>query len=395
MNEGRRRRSAKQRRRDARRAGTGRRKNDNEDFLPQLVRKALAKHPLYLLSLAAYIVATVTLDRYAFPTSERKESLSLENVVINLAGRRCRETTALLAVLAELLVDDEVLRDRCREEVAARNDHLPKWIVGLPHVQVHRAVRRTHVLGDGDELAVGARLAGGTELTVAVYVDHNELSSAQTITVLDVPIAKVIADASRNIDPDTSYVDVSLADARAWIDQGLTKAGFLPHPDSWRKSLPLVKWLVAQLPEGGTGRQGPDLDDEVVSQLLPSFFAAPAGAPFRDAAYQDLLMTMFDSGSCDPLRWSAARIEWLLDGSCADEHIPLEIALDASALLRAFVPFAHAQSGVRSELTDLSLAAIDDLSLHHKRNLLKEAAFRYDDDDVEPPPWLTRPNRAS
>ncbi|MGH3639700.1 MAG: hypothetical protein ACRDUX_11820, partial [Mycobacterium sp.] len=265
MNEGRRRRSAKQRRRDARRAGTGRRKDDNEDFLTQLVRKALAKHPLYLLSLAAYIIATVTLDRYAFPTSERKESLSLENVVISLAGRRCRETTALLAVLAELLVDDEVLRDRCREEVAARNDHLPKWIVGLPQVEVYRAVRRTHVLGDGDELAVGARLAGGTELTVAVYVDHNELSSAQTIAVLDGSIATLMADVSRNIDPDTSYVDVSLADARAWIDQGLTKAGFLLHPDPWRESLPLVKWLVAQLPEGGTGRQGPDLDDEVVS----------------------------------------------------------------------------------------------------------------------------------
>jgi hypothetical protein len=35
------------------------------------------------------------------------------------------------------------------------------------------------------------------------------------------------------------------------------------------------------------------------------------------------------------------------------------------------------------------------LSLYYKRNLLKEAAFRYDDDDVEAPPWLMRPNRAS
>jgi hypothetical protein len=344
MNEGRRRRSAKQWRRDARRVGAARRKNGEEDFLSQMVSKALAKHPLHLLSLVAYLIATGTPDRYAFLASERKEPFPLENFVINLACRRCRETTALLAVFAELLVDDEVLRDRCREEVATRSDHLPKWIVGLPQVQVYRAVRRTHVLGDGDELAVGARLADGTELTVAIYVDHNELSSVQTITVLDGSIAKVIADASMNIDPDTSYLDGSLADARAWIDQGLTKAEILPHPDSWRKSLPLAKWLAAQLPEGGTGRQGPDLDDEVVSQLLPSFFAAPAGAPFRDAAYRDLLMTMFDSGSCDPLRWSAARIEWLLDGSCADEHIPLEIALDAPAVfasLRSICPRAE------------------------------------------------------
>jgi hypothetical protein len=35
------------------------------------------------------------------------------------------ETTALLAVMAEILIYEDTLRDACRREVAARGDDLP------------------------------------------------------------------------------------------------------------------------------------------------------------------------------------------------------------------------------------------------------------------------------
>lgn len=67
---------------------------------------------------------------------------------------------------------------------------------------------------------------------------------------------------------------------------------------------------------------------------------------------EDLLLDLTDSGTGDPLRWSAARIARVLDGvPCYDEHLPLENVLEVPELLRAFIPFAHAESGIRDEHT--------------------------------------------
>ena len=68
--------------------------------------------------------------------------------------------------------------------MSTRRDHLPKWLIGLPHVEVLPVLRRTEVLGDGDELLIGLRFTDATELTLVVFVDHNELSGVTEIAVL-------------------------------------------------------------------------------------------------------------------------------------------------------------------------------------------------------------------
>jgi hypothetical protein len=74
------------------------------------------------------------------------------------------------------------------------------------------------------------------------------------------------------------------------------------------------------------------------------------------------------------LRWSAARVEQAIGGtSYSDDSIPLEVALDAPDLLRAFVPYAHAQSGIRDELTSRTLAMVDALRSSYKREVLRQA----------------------
>jgi hypothetical protein len=104
--------------------------------------------------------------------------LDLDDLIL-VAARAVdgREATALLAVIAELLVDDPAPQLRCRHELAERGEHLLGWITALPRVDVYRAVRRTHVVGDVDELVIGMRLDSGHELTIAVQIDHNMLSS--------------------------------------------------------------------------------------------------------------------------------------------------------------------------------------------------------------------------
>lgn len=388
MTDGRRRREAKQARRDARRAKAREEKAPDETPeeapLVEEVRQALATgHPLDLLGMVSLLIEATKPDPLASLKSRepQQEPVRLDDLVAGFVGVPIPETTALLTVLAELLVDDD-LRLRCRQEVTARHDSPPTWLSDLSQVEVYRAMRMTHVLGDGDELLIGARLAGGHELTCAVHLDHLMMSRVKDAFFVPAPIEQVISVAAeQNTDPDTTFVDMSLADARAWVEQGLDlHPVFTAESDSWPGCRPLLQWLIGHLPEGGQRYLGPATDapsDEVCDQ----FFASPSGAPFGDYEYRHLLSALIDTGTGDPLRWSAARIEQALGWELDDEHDSGEAVLAVPELLRAFVPFAHAQSGIRDELTAEALAVIDEIGPGYKEKVLENPAYWDDEND--------------
>lgn len=378
MNEARRRRAAKQDRRDARRALKRRRVTVDDNVLTTAIRSALTGHPLALLQSASSFINM-------FPG----EQLSLADAITALANWQCRESTALLAVVGELLVDDEALRERCRQEVATRRDHLPRWIVGLRHVQVSRAVRRPDVLGDGDTLFIGLVMADSTELTLGAFLDHDFPSLVADMAILAEPLEEAVARQLETSEPATTFVSMDPADARTWIGDGLRLSACLPRFDEWRQALPLAKWVLAQLPAGGCGYQRPEWEEDYLDGLLDGFLSSPAGAPFTDADYRVLLRELWDTGCGDPLRWSASRISGILRSRFLDYDLPLEIVLDAPALLRAFVPFAHGQSGIAQHLTDEAIETINRLGLVYRRQLLASAIEHGDD------PWISYPDRAS
>lgn len=363
----------------------------DDDVLITTVRKTLAKHPMHLLTVVSRFICWSTPQPGPWGKDMEVKS-SLESVVAGLVERRCRETTALLAVLAEMLLGEDLLQERCRREVATRNVHLPKWIVELGHVEVRGVMRRTDVLGDGDELAIGLLLPGAVEMTLGAFLDHNALSVVTDVAVLAQPLDRSLARAREGVDSATTFVDTDPADARLWIESGLTRAEWFPQPDGWREGLPLVRWLLAQLPGGGTAYAGPEWDDDAVSELLDGFFASPEGAPFTNVGYRELLLELCATGCGDPSRWSTHRLSDILRYPFRDDHVPLEIALDTPALLRAYIPFVHANSRIRQDLTDEAITAIDEESLRFKRALLAEAS---EHDDLDFPPWGSSTNQAS
>jgi hypothetical protein len=120
-----------------------------------------------------------------------------------------------------------------------------------------------------------------------------------------------------------------------------------------------------------------------VTRPSPQFFATDSAAPFTDSSHWELMLDLFETGTGDPLRWSAARVEQSIGGtSYSDDSIPLEVALDAPDLLRAFIPYAHAQSGIRDELTSRTLAMVDALRSSYEREVLKQAKYWGLDDAV-------------
>ncbi|WP_197740046.1 hypothetical protein [Mycolicibacterium sp. P9-64] len=377
MNDARKRRQAKQARRDAQRLKTHEAPEETSGEPPEAttegallleeVRRALATgHPLDLLGIASLMIEATKPNPLAAYVKSRAErpTVRLDDLIAGFIGLPVPETTALLAVLAELLVDDEDLRLTCATEVAARDDSLPRWILGLSHGDVYRAVRMTHVLGDGDELLIGARLAGGHELTCVAHIDHLSSSTIKDAFFVPDSLDRVVSVAeATNTDPDTSFVDMSLADARAWIQYALDRPLFTRGSDSWPDCRTLVQWLIGHMPDGGQ-KYEPPWDEESTEELCDQFFNSPAGAPFDDYDHRELLSELLATG--DPLRWSETRMAEVFTRSFG-EGASLQAVLDVPALLRAYVPFAHAQSGIRDELTADALAVIDEMSPGHER----------------------------
>lgn len=386
MTDKRRLRSLKQARRDVRRAK--KRKAGNaldgplkglSGELTDVLRPAMNRHPGYLLSMASCAI-NVGKRKPAQLDAGTPDDGKLHRMLTNLMAVRDRQVTALLAVIAELLVDDPVLQFECRAELAQRHEHLPRWIASLAQVDVHRAVRRSDVFGDVDEIAIGARLVGGHGLTVVVRVDHNRFSGVTDIAIVPELIDEVLA---RIAEPGSeSVVEMNLADARVWIEDAFKKPMFARDANTWMPNRPLVRWLMSRLPEGGEGRT-PSMDWASAEQLCESFFVSSSSAPFNGPGYRDQLLELFETGSEDPLRWSDTRVRDVMrNPSYYDDGTPLEVALDVPDLLRAFIPYAHAQSGIGDDLTSRSLAVIDELRSSYRRELMREAHEFWGYDDV-------------
>lgn len=226
-----------------------------------------------------------------------------------------------------------------------------------------------HVLGDGDNVMIEVNLPGGGALSVVVYIDHNLGTLVKDAFVVAEPLDTLV-EHMRSVtgpDPDTTWNDLDPAQARARVAEAAELAAITFPPlesDTWPACRPLVEWALRMLPEGGTGYQRPDWDDQALDELTERFFGSPFGAGLDDADHRGLLGSLLwfgtDYGPGDPLRWSPVAVEILLA-----DWIPRKIVADAAylakapALLRAFIRFCHHERGIRAGLTDDTLAAVD------------------------------------
>lgn len=168
-------------------------------------------------------------------------------------------------------------------------------------------------------------------------------------------------------DPETRWDDIKLADARAWTDAaiGLAAITFPPlETETWPACRALVEWITRGLPEGGTGYQRPQWDSAACALLTDRFFGSPYGARLDDPDHRGLVESLLwygtDYGPGDPLRWSAVKVEILLDDWIPRKIVaPVEYLAKAPDLLREFIRFTRAEVGLRSDLTDETFAAIN------------------------------------
>ena len=106
-----------------------------------------------------------------------------------------------------------------------------------------------------------------------------------------------------------------------------------------------------------------DLSDEEVEEFADDFLDSPLGAAWSDDDLRPLVHEVLQAGSAngigDPLVWSRHNVHRLLDPGYRqlDPRTPhLDRAPD---LLRDLIRHGHAERGLRQELTDDALAAVD------------------------------------
>ena len=344
------------------------------------VRRAIAAdHPLALLSLVSSLLAALD-PRRRSPFERRDtptETVTREQLVRTFSEVDEAETTALLAVIA-VLSTDEVERVRLGRVLAARHHPLPAWITQLAATSAERTMEMVHVLRDGDNVYVDVRLPGGAPLTFVIYIDHNLGTLVKDAFVVPGPLADVIGFMrDETADPDVRWSDIEPADARVRITEAI-ELGAMTFPplesDGWPGCRPLVEWVVRMLPSGGSGYERPEWSDAERHELTAKFFASPFArglghADFR-SLFESLLWFGTDYGPGDPLRWSPVSVEMLLV-----DWLPRKIVADATylskapKLLRAFVRFCHAERGIRSSLTEETLAAVDHWEPSYQRTI--------------------------
>jgi hypothetical protein len=343
------------------------------------VRRLLASgEPLDLLAEISGIVST--LDPRSKSPMERgmgsSHIVTLAELTDSFAGVDQRETTALLTGIGRLGFDEAVRRKAAA--AAARREHpLPEWLDRLGEAVAYRAVEMVHVLGDGDDIIVGVRLATGHELSFVIYVDHNLGTVVKDAFVVPQPIGDLIGlmKEHEGAPSDTEWNDLDLADARARAEGALEKGALVWPPfesDSWPVGRPLVEWALRLLPEGGTGHRRPEWSDEDRAELTEAFFGSPFAGGVGGDSYRDLFESLLwfgcDYGPGDPLRWSPVSVEIVLA-----DWIPRKIVAGvgflskAPDLLRAFIRYAGDRRGLAPALVAETLAAVDHWEPEYQR----------------------------
>jgi hypothetical protein len=331
-----------------------------------LLRK---RSPFALMTYASCLIEATT-PRRSDAFTGRDESMPDRNEVFGSYAASGFPAMEALASAVAVMHHDTEFAAKVRAAVPRnRFGTEPRWLADIGTIEITDCRCVDDELGDGENITISFRWPGGQQGTVVVDVDHNMGSLVKDAVVLE-ESADAIAEVFARYYPECrGGAPLEPAEARARIEAGIDLGDRMLPPfetETWPACRPLVEWVLRHLPTGGTGYVDLGIGEDEADELLDAFIASPMGeiAGVRPDVVRVLADALVgfteDAGSGDPLRWSPASVEILLDqwlphsveGMRRDElvHLP--------RVLAAFVRFAHQRRGIRPELTIETIAAV-------------------------------------
>lgn len=337
------------------------------ELFAQINEAAESDHPLPLLQLSSALLGTMD-PRSSNPFERHKsEAPDQADFMETLMETDLPETSLLLAA-SRTLITDELLAARIRRLSLAGYPTSIQQEYAAP--TAYRAVEMSHVLGDGDNIFIGARNAVGDEFTFLVYIDHNLGTLVKDAFTSDGPIESIMAHMHSTMPAaadDYTLTELNLAEARAKIEDAIELSSITYPPletETWPGERALLEAVVRQAPAGGSGYQRPEYTDEQLGELTEDFFDSLYGRELAGPGSRFLLESVLwfgtDYGPGDPLRWSPPAVEILLvDWFPRKIVAPAEDLRPLPKLLRAFVQYSHDRRNIREGLTVETLESID------------------------------------
>ena len=308
-------------------------------------------------------VASSLLD---IPSHPDVDPTSAAVIIRRLADWDRPETSAGALAMATL-TGDVALRRWVRRDLADRGHTVPRWLADL-HLAVpaDRAVEVQGPFREVDAIVLGVSIPSGHTLTAVVQVDNELGARAIDSSLFEVPIEEVVPQLRAAEDAKPHRRDLSAADARARLTAA-TRDLYLnasPKPEQrWGAPRCLVRWMLSRFPEGGDATPPGSRDDVDLDELGLQFLASPWGRPWTRASLhvlvEEVLGRGLGNGLGDPLLWSPRHVGRLLDPELRGLDPELFDLDRLPELLRDLIRYGHGERGLRPELTDASLAAVD------------------------------------
>lgn len=300
------------------------------------------------------------------------------------------ETTALLHMVAAMSKDD-LKRLRARNAVRERRQPVPPHVSGLAEARV----TGTRTFGDhaGDNHMVEFTLPGEVRVTLIAYVQRwpqPYLKDAFFIPDRLESVERhfwaasegVLAESIKTLDP---------AQTRGALEDALAGADVVPpkeveEGDQWPMCRPLVEFLLAGMPGGGSGYGedgylvGMDQDDlvepfgldfeddtwlddeadvaaealELVEEFLESPQAQVLGEDDRDPVLTATLLSLAGLAEGDPLHWCQSTVWWVLEEALPRSPLltDLEGVERAARLVPVLMEWAHEESDEDPEVIE-------------------------------------------
>lgn len=334
-------------------------------------------HPMSLLDAASALAWAA--DPKDFDLEEPERTRDPSALVETLIRRDDPSTTGLLGAFAVLL-DDEVTRRRCAEEVARRRWSTPEWFRSLGDVTIRRFVLATEVLGDGENVFLELQWPTGQLMTVTAFVDHNlggAVKDAFSVPITVEEMRFVLQDEAETA--DLTFEDIDPADARILLEDAIDRANRTWPPlesDTWPMSQPLLRWVLRLLPAGGTLSEWKEWSEEELAALEQAFLDSPRGRslpPEVRSLVDPIIWYGTGYGHGDPYRWGPPRVEiLLLDWFPRKVLAPTHELESLPYVLRTFIQWAHEEAGIPERLTAETLAVIDEYAADYLEAIADE-----------------------
>lgn len=241
----------------------------------------------------------------------------------------------------------------------------PAWAMDVGQAEVVGTHHIRHETGDGFDVAIVARhRSAPRDHVVAVYVDRTLGGLASDLLVHD-----DAAQYLRLADDDAGMTREVLdpATAAATIDEAVdaTFAARVPPTvaDGFAPLWAIVEHYVAKLPPGGAPLPPPSpASPEECAAVVDRFLDGLTGMAHRRD--REVLLAAVelvnDELGGDPLRWTAPVTQLVLRGWLPLSGFDEAVNERLPDLLRAFVPWAHAEEGWGQRYLDEALSVLED-----------------------------------